>query len=277
MIKHDYGDISFSIDTDKELFCLIDYIQKTWTNLPCDEDLYSFVKEIFIIGLEDSKNHIDFFDDLNFDKKREDYLQSINKESLIDFDHVYQFLNFAPLVFHRLGNQLKKISHVDDRPLELIKTIKEKYNILDDLQPIGWDLMESSYIGFDGMEEFDHKTNDQLFLGHHNYKAAGYEFHVRIALPYIMYDEKEQDRSRLYILIHSIYSHAKFCAELNNNHELLIDYKQFVEEIIYSDVSFSCFPLSNSNRFLEIIFNNYSKDLKINESEFNRKFQKTIE
>lgn len=265
MIKHDYGDISFSIDTDKELFCLIDYIKKTWTNLPLDVDLTSFVKEIFLIGLEDSKNHIDFFDDFNFDKKREDYLQSINKESLIDFDHVYQFLNFAPLIFHRLGDQLKKISHIDDRPLELTKTIKEKYNILDDLQPIGWDNMEPTYIEYDGMEEFDHRTNDKLFLGHHNYKSGGYGFHVRIALPYIMYDEKEQNRSRLYTLIYSIYSHAKFCSELNNNYNLLIDYNKFVENIIYSDVTFDCFPFSTSNRFLEIIFKNYSKNLKINE------------
>jgi hypothetical protein len=270
MIKTEYLDRSFAINLNEEVSCVVKFIRATWENTELLEGLDNFVKDIFAEGIKDGRNWVDYFSDRNLDEERAVHLEKINMEDFDYLDSSYRFLIESFNFTSKIKNQALKDFDFTTNTAKLVKLMKEKYTIPRNLQPIGWNSFKKGYVEYDGMAEFDHNKNDDLFLGHNSTGAGSYPFHARISLPQVMYDEQEQGRNRLYTLVGSIYAHALFCIEQNNSHGFAKDYNELAEKLIISDFSFKKFSLESTNRFLVAAYKNTAMDTAIDQADFDR-------
>lgn len=77
---------------------------------------------------------------------------------------------------------------------------------LADARPKGWDALAEGYSDFDGMSEYD-PADARAFEGADTVSAGADGFSGRIALPYVMYDERCQGRKAARVLLSSAYAH----------------------------------------------------------------------
>lgn len=274
MITSEYGNRSFCLDLNKETKNIIDFLEITWENTETIVDFHSFVKEIFDCGLKDGSNWLDFRMTRDYSKERKEYLKDIGKLDFLSLDFSYMFFLSSAMEFCCIEQYVKKGFNFSEKTEHLINIISDKYSIPKNIQPKGWDNFIDDYEEYDGMEEFDHKKNNNLFKGFNSQSCGAGGFHERISLPNTMYNEVCQDRNRLYTLIGSIYAHGLLCMEHNNSYNFMSEYELLMERILAFDFSFKKIDLEIENKFISYVYKEKSKATAQNIAEFNAKCDK---
>jgi hypothetical protein len=104
--------------------------------------------------------------------------------------------------------------------------IKKEFPDASKLKPKGWKEFKKNYSDFAGQAEFDSKAAKKEFGGMHSGTACSHPFEVRVALPYVMYDDINHGRKPLNVLVSAILTHAYILNEKNNAASML---KELVE------------------------------------------------
>jgi hypothetical protein len=136
------------------------------------------------------------------------------------------------------------------RNLEL-RLCDRQYPDLSSARPLGWAEMEIGYKAFDGQDEYDPRPDQELFKGVNVQGARSADFPGRIALPYVICEEKNYGRRASYSLVGAVYAHFLGIAEFLNTHKVVQDlnaaFPQLqVPEVLYERV------VTTENPFLKV-------------------------
>lgn len=274
MINSEYGDRTFSLNLDEEILNIINFLEVTWENTENVCDFHSLVKEIFECGLKDGSNWLDFRMTRDYSEERKEHLKDIGKLEFLSLDFSYMFFLCSPMEFYGIQKYAKEGFDFSEKTQNLIGIISEKYSIPKNIQPKGWDNIIDDYEDYDGMEEFDHKKNNDLFKGFNSQSCGAGGFHERVSLPNTMYDEVGQGRDRLYTLIGSIYAHGLLCMEHNNSYDFMNEYEPLMERILEANFSFEKITIDIKNRFLAHVYEKCAASTSKNLEDFNTKCDK---
>lgn len=219
------------IDVDQEIDHMINHVQATWDTK--DIDIESLLKSAWTKALDLTKNEVDkygfhVFHD-HWTGQRENYknwtqcTRFANEEqfkNVINYDAINKF---ADDVYFKMGNLhdiIRKgwdFSTVCDN---LTKEMKKDFPGATSVRPKGWKKLEKNYSDFDGQEEYCESQSSPDFIrfqGVNSDSAGAPGFEGRIALPYVMYDDKCQGRKPFYTLVGAVLGHAFFVNSQNNS------------------------------------------------------------
>jgi hypothetical protein len=86
----------------------------------------------------------------------------------------------------------------------LIKFIAKNWTGLKKIKPKGYDEFIKDYQDFKGQEEFDAEKACESFKGFNDETASSFSFPLKIALPYVAYDDICQGRDPFRTLVGSL-------------------------------------------------------------------------
>jgi hypothetical protein len=114
----------------------------------------------------------------------------------VKFDGLHSFLREIRFA-HVLGAPFAKVINVDIER-EIKRLLHDEFSDIkgiDSLRPKGYGDFTEGYKDYDGMESFDFDTNESAFTGHDYGNSAMGSLPTCSSLPYIAYDDIEQDRA----------------------------------------------------------------------------------
>lgn len=246
------------VDPNKELEHIIEYIEKRWEGFD-KIDIQAFFTQIWEKSLELSKykidNHgfMDLYEEWNNERKDHKNWQKagsklseedIKSFSLYDYPQnlIYSILSTPTSYDDVIMSKWDYSTNVK----ELLKEIKEVFPEATKLLPIGWKNLAKNYRDFDGQEEYcetQQELDDKEFKGINSGTAGTFPFQARVALPYVMYDDKCQGRKPLHTLIGAILGHAYALNIKNNTIAVLKDLYDIKKELstptYYQDIVLS--------------------------------------
>lgn len=221
--------LTVNINQDEEVLHLAEFIRQKWTpiaNLEAlitdirakawhaarawfvEHDIFEYACELedarvalleSSLGLEEGDVSVSLYDavcQLLHDISRE---SSMLRKAALDIDGPWDF---------------------ERRSKNLTSELLAKYPDLEQARPLGWDQLEPGYSDFDGMEAYNPKPDRDLFQGVHIEHVRAVPFPGRIALPYVMYDEKCQGQKARVSLVGAVYAHFLSITEFLNTHTL---------------------------------------------------------
>jgi hypothetical protein len=201
------------IDTNHELESMISFTQNHWDGSKED------IEKVITIGWQQSmeKTH-NIFDKYghtdiikNWDEKKKK-----NKELKIEGYEWY-------LALSSLGNIVMDQWDYEKVVKSIIQEVKKEVEKPNLLMPIGWKKLAKGYSDYDGMEEYSKEQSQkdrEEFKGVDSNSASASGYPGRIALPYVMYDDKCQGRKPLEVLVGAIVGHAFFVSQHNHGVEI---------------------------------------------------------
>lgn len=226
------------IDTDKELQAIIDYVTQNWDGFDT-VDAKEFFSKVWQLSLEKTKNRFNeyAFTDLveKWNSEREDYskwqeagakFKEKDLRTILIDDEIKQIPMKILMSTMQLHRYLRNNWDYEQNVNRIIAEIKEVFPDAKKLKPKGWSELAKNYSEYDGMEEFDDQKAKEEFKGTQFELASSYSFEIRIALPHVMYDDKEQGRKPLEVLVGAVLGHACCVSENNNATKML---KELVE------------------------------------------------
>ena len=113
---------------------------------------------------------------------------------------------FEALRLERLAQNIDGKWDFSTRARAVYNKAYEVVGSLANVRPHGWDKLAENYVDFDGMDEYD-QTDEAKFEGANTESAGAPGFPGRIALPYVMYDDRCQGRPAPYVLVSAAYGH----------------------------------------------------------------------
>jgi hypothetical protein len=221
--------IKFSalVDPEHELKAMTNYVTNNWDGFDKvnAEELF---KHIWETCLDKTKNVFDnyAFTDLVqlWDEERRDYNNWKNAGTSMskkEFDEkIYEdVVKQIPIEIMLKTTELHRTIR-DDWDYEKVaksitNQIKNHFPESDKLKPNGWDKFKKNYSDYAGMDKFDSAKAKQEFGGMHS-GIGCHPFEVRVALPYVMYDDINQSRKPLEVLVGAVLTHAYVMNERNN-------------------------------------------------------------
>lgn len=154
--------------------------------------------------------------------------------------------------FAHAGQQLDGPWSYDRTVGRIARSVTEQFPALQGISPRGWEELASGYSDFDGMEDYTPKADRECFEGSEVTFTASPSFTSRVALPYVMYDEKCQGNSRLSVLVGAVFSHFTGISEFLNTAKLVQEAHLLVEQAPPTLV-FGPVELASSNPFLQAV------------------------
>ena len=215
------------VDPEHELKAMTNYVVNNWDGFDKvnAEELF---KQIWDTCLDKTKNVFDNyrFTDLvqQWDGERRDYnnwKKAGTPMSKSEFDEkIYEdVVKQIPLEIMFKTSKLHS-KYRDDWDYEKVANsitnqIKNDFPDSNKLKPKGWDKFKKNYSDYGGMSKFDSAKAKQEFGGM-NSGVGCHPFEVRVALPYVMYDDVNQSRKPLDVLVGAVLTHAYVMNERNN-------------------------------------------------------------
>ncbi|KVP17054.1 hypothetical protein [Burkholderia ubonensis] len=133
------------------------------------------------------------------------------------------------------------------------RQVVSKYPDLASARPLGWAELEKGYCDFDGQAEYDPYPDRDLFNGVRVEGTLSSDFPGRVALPYVMYDEKCQGFKASSVLVGSVFAHFLGIAEFLNTHKLKQDLLAALPNLPEPVMLFER-NLQTDNPFLKVMF-----------------------
>ena len=195
------------IDINHEFENVLNFVQSSWHTIDC-------LPEMFSVAWQAGLKH--GHDQFKLSIKTMDFIHDTLEEKSMNKDVQNYYINLI-MGQHRIQNLVLGKFDFEDTTHALFKKITSQYPDWKKIQPHGWDKMLKKYEEFGGMREYDLQKDRNNFQG---VKSEMYDFPRRIALPYVMYDEKEQGRHRVQVLLSAVFAQASYVLEYNNSHEL---------------------------------------------------------
>lgn len=226
------------INTDNELAALTEHIEKHWDGFD-KHNINDVMATIWNHTLPLTKYATETHDMIGiiekWQKERNDYNNWIKAGTSMSES---EFINLKPL-----DAVNKSIMWLIIGPMDIQSAFSDKWdyekvckNIIEELKaefpgiakikPKGWLKLSRDYESYDGMDEYlaNQKAIDvKEFKGINSGTASSHSFTTRVALPYVMYNDKDQGVKALETLVGSIVAHAYAVACQNNNLDLLND------------------------------------------------------
>lgn len=257
------------IETQAELEALVEYVEKRWVGLPNIREIFQLVWDR---GLERSQFCVEKYGltDIisDWSDERRDYANWEKAKSPLSKEQVENSI-FSDAIENLGYNMLMGLNKVNDIVMkdwdyskickELVGEVKKLYPEATKARPKGWKALSKDYSDFKGMDEYcenqAHIDWDD-FKGCNSNSAGASGFHGRVALPYVMYDDKCQGRKPLEVLVGAIFAHAYFVAGHNNKVDLINEITELKENLnqpqYYQEIQYEV-PMDNVSPLLRAI------------------------
>lgn len=216
------------VDPNHELQAMTNYVTKNWDGFD-KVDAEKFFTQTWNICLDKTKNVFNNygFTDLviSWDSERKNYKNWKNAGTKISekefenrlYDDLVRELPtqimFKTTELHRKyseGWDYEKVAK------SILFQIQKEFPEASNLKPKGWSKFKKNYTDYKGQAEFDSIQAKNEFGGMNSGGNGGSSFEVRVALPYVMYDNENQSRGPLEVLVQAMLTHAYVMNEKNN-------------------------------------------------------------
>lgn len=225
------NELLIPVSTNQELAAIIEYVEERWDGFD-KVDINAFFNKIWDISLNLSKHKIDHYAFLEvyeeWKEERKNYStwdragtklkeKEVSRYKYDDFiNNFIDSLISAPHTFDKII--MEKWDYSKNVTM-LLKEIKAEFPNSTKLRPKGWKKLAKDYNDFDGQEEYcdnQQEIDDAAFKGINSGTAGSFPFQARVALPYVMYDDKCQGRKPLQTLVGAVLAHA-YAVNVRNN------------------------------------------------------------
>lgn len=221
-------ELTVDINLDEEVTHLAEFIRQKWTPIANIEALFTDIRDA---ALHAARGWFDQHEIWEFAVKLEDQRAAMLKKTLSDDLDVG--LEYYDALCTLLSSVSRDAQPVRDAALavdgnwdfsrvtsRLTSRLLETYPDLAPSRPLGWAELEKDYNDFDGQEAYDPRPDRELFTGSHVPGLQSPAFPGRVALPYVMYDEKCQGLKARGALVGAVFAHFLGIAEYLNTLEL---------------------------------------------------------
>ena len=213
-----------NVSIEQEAEAIVDFVNKTWTPI---DNLDHIVNSIITVVKHDVRalfdgymisEHARKLEDLRKEKISAAFPPGIKQIRACLYDDCCHLLSeissYANRVREESLNRVREESlnidgewYFTNKTSPLHKKLITEFPILEQARPLGWDALSENYKDFDGQEKYDPTSDLNLFKGSNIQSRGAPDITGRIALPYVMYDDKCQGRNPSYTLVSSIYAH----------------------------------------------------------------------
>lgn len=220
--------LSHDVDLDEEAAAIAEFIRAKWTPI---ENLDAIVVAARDAAMHAARAWVDqhhvwrVANDL--EDQREAQLKLALGEELASDAVMYDACaHVLKQISYRAGDLREAALAIDgrwdyERRVNAVAgALSSRFPGLSGARPLGWDELAQDYIDFDGQEAYDPKPDLEIFKGSRCEGTLSGSFPGRVALPYVMYDEKCQGRRAYCVLVGAIYAQFLTIAEHRNNHRL---------------------------------------------------------
>lgn len=228
----DLKEITVDMDMDAEVTAIVDFISQKWSPIPDLEKLITKVRDQALFDGRGWFNESEFTLRLmDLSDQRVKMLEEIiddpeQKSQVFLYDNVRSAIDqmrTSAKVMREAGLTLDV--DVQDKYFEqytkpLAKEIHNKFPGFSRSKPLGWAESAKNYTDYAGQEEYRAEADRDLFQG---VDSKGRSWHLveKLALPYLLYDDKCQGRSPTYMMVSSVYSHFLGIREFINTKEMI--------------------------------------------------------
>lgn len=202
----------FANDPDEEIDAIVRHCQRTWDG---PDDLEPALRFAWARSLEAT-------------------FPAFESHSLTDIAEAHMGSKFALSLLldgMALARLAQEIPDYDASVGALVREARKLFPDAPKARPLGWKSAAKNYEEFGGMAEFDSRAALREFGGMDSGGAACGGFHVRCALPHVLYDDKEQGRKPFETLLGAVYGHAYVLNERNNSLAVAQDMAQIADRI----------------------------------------------
>lgn len=208
-------ELTFDIDLDQEVRALAAFVAKKWTPIAGLEEMF---REIRDVALHAGRAWHDRYELGHFAHELRDQREKLlattlqspaEKDRAVDYDAIGHYLFEAFMLsmdLHDNGLNLDGKWDYSRKVSALVARMAQKYPDLLGARPLGWDALAANYTDFDGQEDYDPRPDMDLFEGCRVEGATSSHFPYRVALPYVMYDEKCQGYKAHHVLVGSVFA-----------------------------------------------------------------------
>lgn len=242
-------------DLNNEATAIVDYLEKYWEGANHDF-LSAVVDHVLTSSFHQGAGWISRYgneivqDQLNM---REEFLK-LEDPDFFHFDEV--LYSYIWGLWSNRGKYMDKLIGSWDYDAAVNNTIKELKTefdpkILDNLKPKGYDEFLKDYDDYEGMEELDCNALEEEFEGIDASECRSHSLPVRLSLPHVAYDDTNQGRNPLRVLVGTIYSQGLGIHQEVN--DTVLD--QYIKSIDVSQ------PYSKDGTGLELPFLQLAKDI----------------
>src|SRR5579875_2022388 len=197
------------VEPQKELESITNYMIKTWDGFD-KVNASAFFSQIWSACLDKTQNQYEGYSFTEFVKQwteeRADYNNWKNagttisqqefKEKLKE-DVIHRFPIFFLMQNMGFKDGINQDWDYEEVANQITAQIKKDFPEASKLKPKGWKEFKKNYTDYAGMAEFDSKAAKKEFGGMHSGTACSHAFEVKVALPYVMYDDTNQGRKPL--------------------------------------------------------------------------------
>lgn len=254
--------LTAEVNLDEEVKHIADFLKQTWSYVHDLESLVRFLRDEALFA---SRGLFDHYAVWDFAHKLEDQrAQRLAERFGIDTFDVQGYDAVCSLLDSVGGNarELREAGLALDGKWEFERKVRtltikvcatDEYQGLKSARPLGWHGLEKGYNDYDGMEEYDPQPDRDLFQGVETAGAHSPAFTGRVALPYVMYDEKCQNRKACEVLVGAVFAHFSHIAEYLNTQRLCEALKESLLDFESPEMVFQR-RLKTANPFLKVFF-----------------------
>ncbi len=254
-------ELNETINLDEEVLHLAEFIRQKWTPIANIEDLF---REIRDAALHSARGWFDQHEvwelATELEDKRSDKLEAELKLSFDAGAYLYDAWCTLLSAISRKAKDVREAGMALDGDWDFTRrtrrvevSLSEKYPDLASARPLGWAELEAGYSDFDGQEEYDPKPDRELFKGAKVQGTLSGTFPLRVALPYVMYDEKCQGNRASHVLVGAVFAHFLGIAEHLNTVKLKCDLVAALPELDSPGMVFER-TLQTDNPILKVLF-----------------------
>ncbi len=221
-------ELTADTNLDEEVTHLAAFIGQKWTPIANIEALFTEIRDA---ALHAARGWIDQHAIWELASEMEDRRANLLKSTLAaELDVGVEFYDALCTLLYAIGRDAK---HVRDAALALDGewdfsrrsnrvelSLSAKYPDLAAARPFGWAELEKDYCDFYGQEAYQPREDRALFKGSNVPGLLSPSFTSRVALPYVMYDEKCQGLKANRVLVGAVFAHFLGIAEHLNTLEL---------------------------------------------------------
>lgn len=248
--KSGQNELMIPVDLNQELAAIVEYVEQRWDGFD-KVDINSFFSKIWDMAIKMSQHKIDhyaFLDDYEeWKDERQEYSTweragtKLTEKELSKYkydDFINNFIDTLISAPHTFDKIIMEKWDYGNNVSSILKEIKAEFPDSTKLRPKGWKKLAKNYSDFDGQEEYcdnQQDIDDAAFKGIDSATAGSFPFQARIALPYVMYDDKCQGRKPLHTLVGAVVGHAYVVNMKNNTATILNEVRDLKIELNSSE------------------------------------------
>lgn len=228
------------INIQKELKHLIEYTQKRWND---NGDLSKIITTIWnsveplTVNMFSQYGFFEVSEQWSKERqessKWDNNLSKHEKDLIYIYDAIHSFLRDFSSSANRLYDISMKKWNYEKIVKKITSDIQDEFKNTSDIKPLGWEELAKNYTDYDGMDEYSRKSQlkeEKAFKGCDSSGHTSFGFPGRIALPYVMYDDKCQNRKPLEVLVGAVLAHVFFVNTHNNTLKIMENLNEMKKE-----------------------------------------------